>query len=242
MRRAPATGARVDLEYARAYAAGLRAESAGDLEGARLAFGRAAEREPAPLGLAREALGNVLARRGEDALALRAFEDARRDPAAAEARGYLAERALAHGQIARADSLLTEALAYSDHDGRLLGLRARLFAREGRMEEAIRESERAVRRTPQDARLLVNHGSLLWEEGETGAAEYLWERATAMDRMAAALLSGVRNAIGDRPSPPLLPLFVGPDRRPLGFDEEPPPGEATDDAPPPSDARPPSTP
>jgi tetratricopeptide (TPR) repeat protein len=203
----------VDLEgfdprYPTALLDGWDAHADSDPERARAAFRLAAEREPAGLGIAHEWLGVVLEMTGESEASEEAFRQARgRDPTTVRARGHLIDRALSAGQILRADTLLTEALRFNSHESKLWGTRARLTSLAGYLSEAVSISHHTVTLDPRNARILMNHGSLLWANGEQQYARELWSRAVRIDSRILRYLGDFENAPDDSPPPPLLPLF-----------------------------------
>jgi Flp pilus assembly protein TadD len=159
--------------------------------------------------VAHEWLGIVFEEGGEARAAEVVFADARsRDPAAARARAHLADRALSRGQLARADSLIAEAFAFTSHDADLWALRARLAALGGDPAGALADSERAIYLDPRAPMLLANHGILLWATGDGAAARDFWRLAARWDERVLRYLGDFENAEGDAPAPPLLPLFT----------------------------------
>jgi Tfp pilus assembly protein PilF len=198
----------LDRSYAALLEEAWIAEGEGRRDEAESAWAKALEREPAPIGLAREAYGMLLDRRGEHADAEKVCREAReRDPAAWRARGQLADRALTRGEIARADTLLREAFAFTEELPELWGTRARLAWLAGSLDTALSLSERALRRNPHDTRLLTNHGSLVWASGDHAAARELWKRAAANEPTILGYLGDFKRAPEDAPAPPLIPLF-----------------------------------
>ncbi len=200
----------IDPAYSRDLLNGVRAVERGHNPEAIRSLTSAADREPAPLGLAHEELGILLSRSGDMTGAIERFEAARRDPAASRARVRLGDFALSRKQLLRADSLLTEASRWSRATPALRAVRARLFALTGHVEEAMIESEAAVRLAPEDARTLCNHGTLLWRTGQPDAARVMWDRVVRIDADAIRFLGNYRQAPDSAPSPPLLPLYGPP--------------------------------
>lgn len=206
VRRTP-PAAQVDPDYARTLSRAWAAQASGDSAAIEY-FRDAVTIEPTGLGLAREGLGIELERRHEEPAAETAFEEARaRDAACVLARGHLADRALTRHQIPHADSLINEAFRFQRQLAELRGTRARLFAIAGYPAEAEKESAVAVRANPRDARLLVNHGILLWRRGATDEAREVWSRALRADPQQVRYLGKFEAAPASAPAPPLIPLF-----------------------------------
>lgn len=170
-------------------------------------FRVAASLEPDELGVAHEHWGLWLERQGNRDDATAAFTRARRDRYAVRARGHLADRHLSRGELAPADSLLSEAFAVAPFLGELRGTRSRLFLMAGYVERAQPESESAVQLAPTDPRLLVNHGTLLWALGDPQTARGYWRRAQQLDPGVAAFLGRFEAAPDSAEAPPLMPLF-----------------------------------
>ena len=170
-------------------------------------FRAAAALEPDELGIAHEHWGLWLERQREREAATAAFARARRDRYAVRARGHLADRHLSRGELAPADSLISEAFAVAPFLGELRGTRSRLFLMAGYVERAQPESESAVQLAPTDPRLLVNHGTLLWAMGDPQTARGFWRRAQQLDPGVATFLGRFETAPDSAEAPPLMPLF-----------------------------------
>ncbi|HMB69507.1 MAG TPA: tetratricopeptide repeat protein [bacterium] len=226
-RRDPVPIRSLDPEYPKLLIAGWGRQAAGDPSGARRSFQAAAALEPNGLGLAREWAGLMFEREMDSRTAETFFVQALPDPTTVLARGHLADRALSGGRIARADSLLAQAFEFSDREASLWGVRARLQALAGDPAAALEDSERAVRLHPREARLLANHGILLWMTGQPLKAREFWRLAVRNDPRVLQYLGDFEKAPDDARAPPLLPLFslegFHPDvsKRPGG----PPPGD-----------------
>jgi hypothetical protein len=208
LRRFPVRLDSLPADYTAALLRGWEAHANGHNEEARTEFETAAQTEPAALGLAHEWAGMMAQLDGEPDVARAFWAQARaRDPATWRARGYLADEALAHGLLALADTLLGEALAANAYEGRLWGTAARLRQAQGKLDSAEQTSARAVRLDPTNARILLNHGSLLWQAGLADTARIFWERALAIDPGSIRFLGDFRRAPPAAPPPPLVPLY-----------------------------------
>jgi tetratricopeptide (TPR) repeat protein len=207
---------RAGPDYARALRAAWEARAAGDTAAASL-LEEAVAHEPAGCGLARESLGLAREEAGDVAGSAALLEEARRrDPACAAARAHLADRALSVGDVARADSLVSEAFRFQRRSGELRGVRARLFALAGYPEDAEREAATAILECPRNARLIVNHGILLWRRGAHEEAREMWRRAVRADPDQLRYLGDFEDAPGDAPAPPLRPITTDVGFRPRG--------------------------
>jgi tetratricopeptide (TPR) repeat protein len=195
-------------DYTTALLRGWEAHATAHNHQARAEFEKAAQAEPAGLGLAHEWAGMMAQLAGEPDAARAFWAAARaRDPATWRARGYLADEALAHNLHALADTLLGEALAANAYEGRLWGTAARLRHAQSKLDSAERTSARAVRLDPTNTRILLNHGSLLWQAGLADTARIFWERALALDPGSIRFLGDFRRAPPTAPPPPLVPLY-----------------------------------
>jgi tetratricopeptide (TPR) repeat protein len=196
-----------EAEYAIALREGWRAADRGDRDLARLRLDRAAELEPPGIGTAREALGLLLEQDGDETGSKRAFRGALSDPAAIRARGHLADRELTAGRVLAADTLVAQAFRFNAHLAEMWGTRARLFLHGGWFEEAKINSANAIRLNPYEAKILANHGSLLWAQGERFEAKQMWRRAVRADPRVLRFLGDFEEAPDDAPTPPLIPLY-----------------------------------
>ncbi len=212
----PVAGSRSE-RYAHALRAAWRAEQAAAGDSVRRAWEEAAKLEPAGLGLARESLGVLLHRAGDDEASAAMFAEALADPAAVRARGHLADQALSAGRLAEADRLVGEAFRFNPHLAEVWGTRARLLLHTGFFDEAMQSSARAIRLNPHDARVLANYGSFLWRSGEHSDAREMWARAVRADARILGFLGDYKRAPDDAPAPPLAPLYSD-----VGFAKERP--------------------
>jgi tetratricopeptide (TPR) repeat protein len=210
VRRAePASADSLPADYARLLENAWRRRAAGSLTGAQKSFQAACGKEPDGLGLAHEGLGLILETLGNARGAETLFLQARqRDPTAVRARAHLADRALSRGKLGAADSLIAEAMAFTDEEAEIWGLRARLLHLAGDPRAALVDSERAVYLNPLNARLLANHGILLWETGDHDGAREFWRLAVRRDRNILRYLGDFEVASDDDPAPPLSPIFT----------------------------------
>jgi tetratricopeptide (TPR) repeat protein len=192
------------------YARALRAAWAAEREaaaGARGAWDAAARLEPPGLGLAREALGVLLERAGDEPGSDDVLRAAVADSCTIRARGHLADRALSAFRAQEADGLIAQALRWNPHLAEVWGTRARLLLHEGRFDEAMECSARALALAPAEPRVLTNRGSFLWGTGARDEARELWEQAIREDARILRFLGDFRDAPDDAPAPPLLPLY-----------------------------------
>lgn len=197
----------VPVDYARALRAAWRAHRGDDLAAATAAWEEAVRREPEGLGLARQLLGVVREKGGDVTASEEAFRGATADPATVRARGHLADRALSAFRIEDADTLIAQAIEFNPHLGEVWSLRSRLLLHAGRFEEAMEASGRAVILNPWNAKILANHGSFLWGNGERDEARKMWERALREDARILGFLGDFRGAPDDSPAPPLAPIW-----------------------------------
>jgi Tfp pilus assembly protein PilF len=197
----------ISAEYVDNLGRGFAAYARNATDEAAQAFAAAAALSPQGLGIAQEWSGICEDRRGLADVAAVHFESALRDPATARARGYLADRAISSGNLARADSLLKQALAWNVDEPELWGTLARLQVERGELAEAKESSMRAIRMHPANARLLMNHGSILWRTGEQIDAKQLWLRAAQLDPLVRRILGKFEQASATEPAPPPVPLF-----------------------------------
>jgi Tfp pilus assembly protein PilF len=211
--------------YAAALARAWTSQEDGDRSAVLAQLRSAVEMEPDGLGLAREELGLEWARRGDGPASRELLEDARRrDPACARARAHLADRAISRGEVLEADSLLTELSRFQRDLAEVHGVRARLFAAAGWAKDAETESERAGQAGPRVARLLVNHGILLWRRGAADEARAFWRRAVRADPHTLRYLGDFERAPRGAPAPPLGPVVSDFDFTPGHPREEVPDG------------------
>lgn len=207
-------------EYPAALLAAWRAEDEGDDESALVHYQQAALFEPPIRGRAPEGLGMLHARHDRPEQAERYFEQARRDPFAVRARGYLLDLALARGGVLRADTLVAEAIRFNPHLAEMRGERARVFAAAGLQREALQEAETAVRLQPGNSRLLGNLGIFLWNAGRFSEAREVWHRAVRSDPLMLSYLGDFDRAVEDMPAPPPVPLFSDVEFAPFGWRDE----------------------
>lgn len=171
------------------------------------AFAAAAAAEPAGLGIAHEWSGILEELQGHTDIAATRFETALRDPATARARGHLADRAISTGDFAHADSLLKQALAWNVDEPEIWGTLARLQIERDELAPAKESSMHALQMYPANARLLMNHGSILWRTGDKENAKQLWIRAVQLDPRLRRFLGKFENAPASASAPPPIPLF-----------------------------------
>jgi hypothetical protein len=207
IRRGEPVAEPVPSDYARALVAAWLAERKGDAAVVRSRWESAAALEPPGLGLAREALGVLVEREGDEPGSEALFREAIADPAAVRARGHLADRALSAFRIAEAESLVAQAARWNPHLAEVHGTRARQLLHAGRFHEAMDSSADALALAPEDARILANRGSFLWATGAYADAREAWERAVRKDAAILRFLGDFRDAPDDAPAPPLLPLY-----------------------------------
>jgi hypothetical protein len=197
----------ISPEYVSNLLHGWDAHARNANEEAARAFAAAAAAEPVGLGIAQEWAGILADLHGHTEIAATRFEAALRDPATARARGHLADRAISAGDLARADSLLKQALAWNVDETELWGTLARLQVVRGEIAQAKESSSRAIRMYPANARLIMNHGSILWRVGEQIEAKQLWTAAVQLDSRILRFLGDFENAPPTAPAPPPIPLF-----------------------------------
>lgn len=223
----------VRVAYGESLLDGWSRDSAGEPEAARDLYLDAIREEPFGRARARESLGLLYERVGQPEAAERTFRAARsRDPYAVWARGHLIDRAIAHGGILRADSLLAEAMRFNPFLPELRATRARLFSRAGLGVEAIAEAEASVQLDPTNGRILANWGIYLWRAGSFEEARAAWRRAVRADAAMLRYLGDFESAATTVPPPPPLPLFTDVDFDPLHWrrDAKRDPGAASPDA------------
>jgi tetratricopeptide (TPR) repeat protein len=189
------------------------------LEAGARAFAAAAAAEPEGLGIAHEWAGILEDVAGRPTAAERQFEIAVvRDAQAARARGHLADRAISAKDLRLAGVLLDESLAWNQDDPEIWGTLARLQVERGDLDEALTSSTRSIMLHPGNARAILNHGSILWRQGDHEAAREFWKRAVRIDPRLLGFLGRFENAPDTAPAPPPIPLFTF-----AGFAPAPPP-------------------
>jgi serine/threonine-protein kinase len=164
----------------------------GALEAARRAV--AANPNHAP---ARHALGMVLARRGDDAAALRELAQARRlDPHSADIRSDLGEVYYGAG---RYDDAIHELREVLERHPRHVEARVNLalaYEAKGQPEDAIRELRQAARDAPGHPLVLGHLGQQLAQAGDTAAAREILGELMRRGRTPASAIAQVHAGLG----------------------------------------------